>query len=68
VETVIPLKLLFIFPADRNSPLPEASIDYFWKGGIKNLDEEMEACEALFSSQERAGEVDTGVPMSSMTA
>jgi len=48
--------------------LPEARINYFWKGGIKNLDEEMEACEALFSSQEEAGKVDTGVPMLSMTA
>jgi hypothetical protein len=65
---MIPLKLLFIFPADRNSPLPEAGIDYFWQGGIKNLDEEMEACEALFSRQEGAGEVDTGVPMSSTMA
>jgi len=48
--------------------LPEASIDYFWKGGIKNLDKEMEACKALFSSQEGAGEVDTGVPVLSTIA
>jgi hypothetical protein len=64
VKTV-PLESLFIFTADRNSPSPEAGIDYFWKGGIKNLDEEMEACEALFSSQEGAGDMDTGVPVAS---
>jgi len=40
----------------------------FLERGYQNLDEEMEACKALFSSQEGAGEVDTGVPMLSMTA
>jgi hypothetical protein len=61
-KTAIPLKLLFTFPTDRNSP--SAGTDYFWQGGINNLDKEMEAYEILCSSQEGAGEVDMaeGVP------
>jgi hypothetical protein len=34
-------------------------MDYFWQGGIKNLDKEMEAYEILCSAQEGA---DMGVP------
>ncbi|KAH9047804.1 hypothetical protein EDB84DRAFT_1673444 [Lactarius hengduanensis] len=35
----IPLKSLFIFPEDPSAP---AEMEYFWRGGIRNLDEEME--------------------------
>ena len=64
-KTAIPLKLLFLFPTDRNSP--STGTDYFWQGGIKNLDKEMEAYEILCTNQELqegAGVIDTaeGVP------
>ena len=64
-KTAIPLKLLFLFPTDRNSP--STGTDYFWQGGIKNLDKEMEAYEILCANQELqegAGVIDTaeGVP------
>jgi hypothetical protein len=67
-KTNIPLKLLFIFPVDRNSP--STGIDYFWQGGIKNLDKEMEAYEIFCSSQESTGEMDTGalIASTSMTS
>ena len=58
-KTAIPLKLLFIFPTDRNSP--STGTDYFWQGGIKNLDREMEAYEILCSNQEGA-DMAEGVP------
>ena len=65
-KTAIPLMSLFIFPGDQNSS-PEVGIDYFWKGGIENLDKEMEACEALFASQEGDGEMDATASDSMMT-
>ncbi|KAF8258073.1 ribonuclease H-like domain-containing protein, partial [Lactarius quietus] len=37
--TKISLKLLFIFPQDLSTP---SEMAYFWKGGIQNLDKEME--------------------------
>jgi len=58
-KTAIPLKLLFIFPTDRNSP--STGTDYFWQGGIKNLDREIEAYEILCSNQEGA-DMAEGVP------
>jgi hypothetical protein len=60
-KTAILLKSLFIFPTSRDSPSP--GIDYFWKGGIENLDKEMEAYEILCSGQEGSGETDTGIPV-----
>jgi hypothetical protein len=65
-KTAIALKSLFIFPTDRNSP--STGMDYFWQGGIKNLDKEMEAYELLCSSQaadseESAGRADADVSM-----
>jgi hypothetical protein len=63
-KTAIPLKSLFIFPIDRNSP--STGMDCFWQGGIKNLDKEMEAYDILCSSQESAAsETDAEVPMAS---
>jgi hypothetical protein len=62
-KTAIPLKLLFTFPADRNSP--STGMDYFWKGGIKNLDKEMEAYEILWSNQESTSETGTSVATAS---
>jgi hypothetical protein len=49
----IPLKSLFIFPEDSSAP---SEMEYFWEGGIQNLDKEMEVYEALCSSQESAGD------------
>jgi hypothetical protein len=60
-KTAIPLNSLFIFPTDRNSPSTEPGIDYFWQGGIKNLDSEMEACEILCTSQENAPDTDASM-------
>jgi hypothetical protein len=54
--TKIPLKLLFIFPTD---PGASSDMEYFWKGGIQNLDKEMEIHEMLCSSLESTGETDS---------
>jgi hypothetical protein len=35
LKVVIPLKLLFIFPTNRDSP--STGMDYFWQEGIKNF-------------------------------
>jgi hypothetical protein len=64
-KTAIPLKSLFIFPTDRNSP--STGMDYFWQGGIKNLDKEREAYDILCTSQEAAGEIEKDVLMASNT-
>jgi hypothetical protein len=34
-------------------------MEYFWKGGIQNLDKEMEIHKMLCSSLESTGEMDT---------
>lgn len=63
-KTGIPLKSLFIFPTNRESP--STGMDYFWQGGIKNLDKEMEAYEILCEALESAAvEPDTAVLMAS---
>lgn len=60
-KTTIPLKMLFIFPTDKNSL--SIGMEYFWQGGIKNLDTEMGAYELLSSSEETAGKTNTDVPV-----
>jgi hypothetical protein len=65
LKTAIPLKSLCIFPTDRNSP--STSMDYFWQGGIKNLDKEREAYDILCTSQEAAGKIEKDVLMASNT-
>jgi len=54
--TKIPLKSLFIFPTDPSAP---SDLEYFWKGGIQNLDNEMEVHELLRSTLQSAEETDT---------
>ncbi|KAI9453923.1 hypothetical protein BJY52DRAFT_1395373 [Lactarius psammicola] len=54
--TKIPLESLFIFPDDPSAPL---EMEYFWRGGIQNLSEEMEVHDMLCSSQESAREMDS---------
>jgi hypothetical protein len=54
-KTAIPLKLLFIYPTDH----PSTGMDYFWQGGIENLDKEMNAYEILCSGQE-GSEIEVG--------
>jgi|SRR5882762_553270 len=44
--TQIPLTTLFDFTRSDNS------LDFYWKGAIKNLDAEAEACELAFVQQE----------------
>jgi hypothetical protein len=41
LKTAIPLKSLFIFLTNQDSP--STGLDSFWQGGIKNLAKEMEA-------------------------
>jgi hypothetical protein len=63
-KTAIPLESLFIFPTNRESP--SSGMDYFWQGGIKNLDREMEAYEILCEASESAAVgPDTGVLIAS---
>ncbi len=53
--TKIPLESLFVFPEDPSAP---SQMEYFWRGGIQNLDEEMEVHKILCSGQESARETD----------
>jgi len=47
--TKIPLGSLFVFLEDPSAP---SEMEYFWRGGIQNLDEEMEVHKILCSGQE----------------
>jgi hypothetical protein len=49
-KTCIPLEILFEYPTDTN--LPSEGMNSFWRGGIKNLEKEMEAYEILASIDE----------------
>jgi hypothetical protein len=46
-KTSIPLKILFKYPTDKDPP-PDG-MNSFWRGGIQNLETEMEAYEILCS-------------------
>jgi hypothetical protein len=49
-KTQIPLKILFIYPTDVNASLN--GLDDFWKGGIKNLENESAVLEILSGNGE----------------
>jgi hypothetical protein len=46
-KTSIPLGILFKYPAATDMPVDESGINLFWRGGIQNLEKEMEAYELL---------------------
>ncbi|KAG6913244.1 hypothetical protein DXG01_008451, partial [Tephrocybe rancida] len=52
----IPLKELFLYPTeltvDGKMVTPLNGMDYFWRGGIGNLEKEMEAYELLLAAEE----------------
>ena len=50
-KTSIPLKTLFIYPVAAIDPLDESGMNLFWKGGIQNLEKEMEAYELLSAGE-----------------
>ena len=52
-KTSIPLKILFKYPTATDLPLDESGMNSFWKGGIQNLEKEMEAYELLTRSLDR---------------
>jgi hypothetical protein len=56
----IPLKILFKYPAATDLSLDESEsgMNSFWRGGIQNLDKEMEAYELLVSLSEENASVD----------
>ena len=49
-RTCIPLKLLFDYPNDID--MPSEGMNSFWRGGIENLDKEMEAYDIIHGSTE----------------
>jgi hypothetical protein len=50
-KTSIPLKILFKYPTDGiDLPLDSDGVDSFWRGGVQNLEKEMEAYELLSSN------------------
>ncbi|KAF8808342.1 hypothetical protein BYT27DRAFT_7255616 [Phlegmacium glaucopus] len=51
-KTCIPLEILFNYPTAMD--LPSEGVNSFWRGGIENLETEMEAYEILNSSEENA--------------
>jgi hypothetical protein len=51
-RTCIPLKILFDYPT--NIDVPSEGMNTFWRGGIENLDKEMEVYKILNSSEENS--------------
>jgi hypothetical protein len=59
-RTCIPLKILFDYPTDVDMPLE--GMNSFWRGGIENLEKEMEAYDILNESNEDNLMVSTEIP------
>jgi hypothetical protein len=51
VKVAIPLRILFKYPAESDLPSNEG-VNTFWKGGIQNLEKEMESYELLSLDEE----------------
>jgi len=64
VKVSIPLKILFKYSTNVNLPQPEASdgMNTFWRGGIQNLEKEMEAYELLTLGAENTDEINPEIP------
>jgi hypothetical protein len=52
-KTSIPLRILFKYPTDKAPP--SEGMNSFWKGGIQNLENEMEAYDILSTREEGVG-------------
>ena len=61
-KTSIPLKILFKYPAATDLPLDESGMNSFWRGGIQNLENELEAYELLSLSEENADVINPEIP------
>jgi len=62
-KTSIPLKILFKYPAATDLPLDESvRMNSFWRGGIQNLEKEMEAYELLSLSEENLDVINPEIP------
>jgi hypothetical protein len=59
-KTSIPLQILFKYPTDTDPP--SDGMNSFWKGGIQNLEKEMEAYEILSSSEENVDGINIEIP------
>ena len=57
VKVSIPLKTLFKYPTDATVDPPLEGMNKFWRGGIQNLDKEMEAYELLAAGEESTDEI-----------
>ena len=67
-KTSIPLEILFKYPTITDLPLDESGMNSFWKGGIQNLEKEMEAYELLTRSlgEESADVINPEIPTTVM--
>ena len=63
-KTSIPLQILFKYPT--NADQLSDGMNSFWKGGIQNLEKEMEAYEILSSSEEAADGTNLDIPSTGM--
>ena len=62
-KTSIPLKILFKYPAATDLPLDESiGMNSFWRGGIQNLEKEMEAYKLLSLSEENLDVINPKIP------
>ena len=63
VKVFIPLKTLFKYPTDKDPP--SEGMNTFWKGGVQNLEKEMEAYELLnrLSEDSTTGEINPEITM-----
>jgi hypothetical protein len=65
VTVSIPLRILFKYPTDKD--LPSDGMNTFWRGGIQNLDRELEVYDLLSGSGEpeditASDEINSGIP------
>jgi hypothetical protein len=49
----IPLQLLF----DYSTTSPTPGLDFYWKGGLKNLEQELAAYDLLYAEEDESGGV-----------
>lgn len=59
LKVAIPLRVLFRYPTNQDTS--SEGINSFWKGGIQNLENEMEAYDILSSIEENGDEMDPEV-------
>jgi hypothetical protein len=65
-KTSISLKIFFKYPAATDLPSNESGMNSFWRGGIQNLENKMEAYDLLSLSEENADVINPEIQFPTM--